>query len=350
MINKSFWKNKKVLITGFSGFKGFWLYQILKRLGSEVFGISLEGNNSEIYELASKLGSIKNDIKLDICNNELLDNLVNSISPDIVFHFAAQPLVFTAKNEPIKTINTNVIGTFNILESLRKSEKRVGIIVATTDKVYKNPDNNNTEESELGAFEIYGATKVCQELIIDSFNMDPFFINKISVVRSGNVLGGGDGAKDRLLTDILYSIATNNDIVLRHPNSIRPWQFIFDSLSGYVLTAELNYLTNRADKFNLHSPNLENLTVLEIANHLKSKFLSTSDIVVKENMNLESNILRLNSNKANKILNWEPKFNLEETVQMIYEWEISKKNNDILNIIEEHLNTFFIKQNLKSQE
>ena len=268
MIDKNFWKNKKVLITGHTGFKGFWMFLLLKELGSNVYGLSIQKNSSEIYKTFSQYEKIENEDFIDIRDSDKLANFIQDLKPDIIFHLAAQSLVHRAKDNPKDTLEINILGSFNLLNITTKSKKRMGVVVATTDKVYEHPEQINTEESALGSFEFYGASKVGLENVIDAFNNDIETRNKISRVRSGNVLGGGDGGENRLLTDIITSISSNQNINLRNPDSIRPWQFVLDSVGGYLLVAQENFENNISEKYNLSSETAENITVFELTKKL----------------------------------------------------------------------------------
>ena len=266
MIDKNFWKDKKVLVTGHSGFKGFWMFLLLKKLGSNVFGVSIEKNSSEIYKIFSQYEKIENEEFIDI-----------------------------------------------------------------RDKVYEHPDQINTEENSLGSFEFYGASKVGLENIIDAFNNDVETRNKISRVRSGNVLGGGDGADNRLLTDIISSIKSDKNIYLRNPDSIRPWQFVLDSVGGYLLVAQENFENNLPEKYNLNSEKADNITVFELTKKLVKKFESPVEIIIDSNDKYsEAKELRISSKKAAKKLNWKNFYKPEEFIENIFLWENIKSEPGVI--------------------
>jgi len=331
MIDKNFWKDKKVLVTGHSGFKGFWMFLLLKKLGSNVYGVSLEKNSSEIYKTFSQYEKIENEEFIDIRDEDRLTNFFEDLKPDIVFHLAAQSLVHTAKDNPKETLEINILGSFNLLNIATKSEKRTGVIVATTDKVYEHPEQINTEENSLGSFEFYGASKVGLENIIDAFNNDIETRNKISIVRSGNVLGGGDGGDNRLLTDIISSIKNNKNIHLRNPDSIRPWQFVLDSVGGYLLVAQENFENNIPEKYNLNSEKADNITVFELTKKLVKKFQSPVEIIIDSNDKYsEAKELRLSSKKAAKKLNWKNFYKPEEFIENIFLWENIKSEHGVI--------------------
>ena len=333
MIDKNFWKNKKVLITGHTGFKGFWMFLLLKELGSNVYGLSIQKNSSEIYKTFSQYEKIENEDFIDIRDSDKLANFIQDLKPDIIFHLAAQSLVHRAKDNPKDTLEINILGSFNLLNITTKSKKRMGVVVATTDKVYEHPEQINTEESALGSFEFYGASKVGLENVIDAFNNDIETRNKISRVRSGNVLGGGDGGENRLLTDIISSISSNQNINLRNPDSIRPWQFVLDSVGGYLLVAQENFENNISEKYNLSSETAENITVFELTKKLVEKFESPIEIIVDSNDKYsEAKELRINSKKALKNLNWRNFYNPEEFIDNIFLWEKAKSDSGVIKI------------------
>jgi CDP-glucose 4,6-dehydratase len=343
MIDKNFWKDKKVLVTGHSGFKGFWMLLLLKKLGSNVYGVSIDNNSSEIYKTFSKYEKLVNEEFIDIRDGGKLTKYLEEIKPDIVFHLAAQSLVHTAKHNPKDTLEINILGSFNLLNVITKSNKRTGVVVATTDKVYEHPEQINTEENALGSFEFYGASKVGLENVIDAFNNDMETRNKISRVRSGNVLGGGDGGDNRLLTDIITSIKSNKNIHLRNPDSIRPWQFVLDSVGGYLLVAQENFKNNIPEKYNLNSEKADDITVFELTKKLVKRFESSVEIIIDRNIKYtEAKELRLSSKKAIKKLNWKNFYKPEEIIENIFLWEnvksepsvIEATNNQVIEYIE----------------
>ena len=324
---KKFWKNKKVLITGHTGFKGSWLTVFLYFLGAELYGISREEKDG-IYKLASISDLCKKEFFLDISDNNLkkLEEIVFSVKPDIVFHFAAQSLVIRGYEDPRDTVNSNINGTFNILDSINTCTTVKTLIIATTDKVYKYPEQNNSENSELGGKDFYSATKVSAELIIQSFINSPKRKDlSITVVRSGNVIGGGDRAENRLITDLVKSLLESKNFTLRMPKSVRPWQFILDSLFGYIKIAENSYEHNESEIFNLNSELNNNYDVEMIAEIMVKKWSPKEDAILilkaDSTEHKEVDVLRINSKKARKKLNWSAKYNIEKTVDEIINWE-----------------------------
>tara|TARA_B100001250_G_scaffold410385_1_gene436732 strand:- start:2175 stop:3218 length:1044 start_codon:yes stop_codon:yes gene_type:complete len=344
MIEKEFWKNKNVVITGHSGFKGFWMALLLNELGSKVHGVSLKNNSSQIYKIHSEYEKLLNETFFDIRDEVKVNSYLNEIKPDIIFHLAAQSLVISGQLNPKKTLETNIIGTFNVLNWSTKAKSKVSTVVATTDKVYKNPNKKNTEDDELGSFEFYGASKVGAENVINAFNLDPDTKNKVSVVRSGNVLGGGDGGENRLLTDLISAIKNNENILLRNPNSIRPWQFVLDSVGGYLLVAQDNFKSSSSEIYNLNLPESDEVTVLELTNKLIKKFNSNIEIEIIENKKYnEAPELRLDSNKAQNNLNWKNIYSIDSIIENIYEWEASKNIEEIYSITKNQIGQYLEK-------
>ena len=320
---EDFWKDKVVIITGHTGFKGSWLTLFLKHLGAEVHGISREKKNG-IYEKA-KIGEIcSSENFLDISNFDTseIEKIIKSISPDVVFHFAAQSLVIKSYEDPKDTIYSNIIGTYNIMESVNASNCR-SLVIATTDKVYKYPEKNNIETSELGGKDFYSSTKVSAELLIQSYISSAKRSElSISVVRSGNVIGGGDRSENRLLTDLVDSLLNSTDFHLRMPKSIRPWQYILDSLSGYLLIAERTFINNESEIYNLNSDLNNSYNTESIAKLMIQNWGTENKIIIKnEDQYKEVKELVINSGKAKEKLDWVPKYEMEEIIQEIINWE-----------------------------
>ena len=338
MIDQGFWKNRKVLITGHTGFKGSWLACYLNYLGSEVYGLSDSEIISENYERIDKKKTFQSEYKLNISdNNNELTKVFNQ-DFDFVFHLAAQGVVSTAKIKPLETLVTNIIGTFNVMNLVNENEKINGLVISTTDKVYSDTANSNLEESSLGGKEFYSSSKASAEHIISAF------INTISrkdlnigVVRSGNVLGGGDGGKDRIVTDIINSLKKNEDIYLRNPGSIRPWQYILDSLNGYLMTGEYCVKNNQNEIFNLGSSENNEKKVMDLTENILKYWNSDKNIEIKQKQNsfYESEFLRIDSKKANNILGWQPLFDLEMISTAIVDWYKSDSDEITIDQIDE---------------
>ncbi len=339
-IDKNFWKEKKVLITGHTGFKGSWLTLFLKYLGADIYGISREEKEG-IYKKANLKGLLNENIYLDLADVQKKDlySTIDRINPDIVFHLAAQSLVYVGYTNPLDTLNSNIIGTYNLLEA---SKKIKSIIISTTDKVYKNSEVDNNEDSELGGKDFYSASKVGTENVIEAFKKMESSCY-ISTVRSGNVIGGGDRAEKRLVTELINSLINNKDFILRKPDSIRPWQSVFDSIYGYLLIAEENNKKGIGEVYNLNSKLNNKFTSSYLSKSFIKEWGSQIRIINEENEKFkEVDKLKIDSSKAEKRLGWKPETSIEDLVSKTVEWEknyINKNNFEFsLKQVEEYIN------------
>ncbi len=342
---QNFYKNKKILITGSSGFVGSWLSTALFEMGASLYGISLKPNTSpSLFKLLNLENKI-NQKYIDICEFNKLDSAIKEISPDIVFHLAAQPLVRESYERTIETFNTNVIGTLNVLEACKNLGTNVNFVCITTDKCYENNELGQrfVESDPMGGKDPYSASKACTEIVTKSHALS-FNSLKLCTARAGNIIGGGDWAKDRIVTDIVESIEQKKDIVLRSPNAIRPWQHVIDVVNGYLKLAIYN--SDKKDIFDSFNfgPQKENEIDVET---LTNKFISNwnscdSSIVIDNNENLpESKILRLDSSKAHHILDWEPLMDIDTTIKETAVWyENFFLNKDIYEFTIEQINKY----------
>ena len=343
---QNFFKNKKIFITGHTGFKGIWLVNILNYLGAEIYGYS---KNDEFKRNYRKFCSIKKgrDYFGDILNKKNLMQKLNEIKPNIIIHLAAQSLVKESFINPEKTLKVNFIGTLNLLECCRKLKSVKSIILATSDKCYENKEKkkNFSEHDKLGGDDPYSASKASCEILINSYIQSYFNNNKIGIasVRAGNVIGGADWSKDRIIPDCARSIINKNNLYLRAPNSIRPWQHVLDVLNGYLLLAKKLYETKDKKKYNGNynfGPsekkffNVHKLVKLFFKKiNFKKKIIITKNIFGKE-----KKIILLNSNKSLKKLKWKQKINFEYGVKLTASWYfnfIYKNKNEIYNQIVE---------------
>ena len=337
MVNKnnpdiSFWKNKNVLITGHNGFKGSWLSLWLLKMGAKVSGVSLKPSDKiNLYDNLC-ISSEINEYICDITNSNLFEEIVLRIKPDIVFHMAAQPLVKKSYKEPKYTWEVNVIGTINLLESLRKLNNKCIAIFITTDKVYKNVNLKYAfrEEDALGGFDPYSSSKASCELAITAWRNS--FLNfsehqqniMISSVRSGNVIGGGDWSEDRIVPDLIRSILSNRPLNIRNPNSVRPWQHVLDPLSGYILLAE-KYSDEKVNQKELYALNFgplisSNQTVSSLVNKAFSIWKGSWIDSTSVNEFYESDDLRLSIDKSFRVLGWQPRWDFDKTLEKTISW------------------------------
>jgi CDP-glucose 4,6-dehydratase len=342
---KKFYNKKKIFITGHTGFKGTWLCIILNYLNSSIYGYSLSPEKNSLFNKSKIRKNLSTNIYADITNVNELKKRIKSSNPEIIFHLAAQPLVIDSYKEPLKTFNTNIMGTSNLLECLRDIKSVKSVVIITTDKVYKieKKNRNYKESDQLGGFDPYSISKVGAEIITDSY-IKSFFKNsklqnKVSTVRAGNVIGGGDFSKNRLVPDIINAINNKKKLKIRNPNHIRPWQHVLDPLIGYLILAKKQYksdINNDSEHAWNFGPNKDSFKkVIEVVKYIQ-KIENFNYIFVKNKKFHETNILKLNSAKAKKKLNWSSKWNLSESLKKTIEWnKIMKKGVSAKNICEQ---------------
>ena len=332
---KKFWSKKRVFITGHTGFKGSWLSIILTYLNSTIDGYSLKPKKNSLFNKSMILKKLRSNTYSDINDLTKLKKKIKDCKPEIIFHLAAQPLVIDSYKDPIKTLNTNIIGTANLLESIRGIKSIKSVVIITTDKVYKIKKNNKAykEFDQLGGFDPYSASKVGTEIVVESyiksFFKNSILKNRISTARAGNVIGGGDFSSNRLIPDIISSINKKKKLKIRNPNHIRPWQHVLDPLMGYLILAKKQYIGKVDNKFHAWNfgPNKSNFKkVIEIARYIKT-LQRFEYIFTKNNVNFkETEILKLNSLKSKKKLNWTSKWNLTKSIIKTLEWNENIKN------------------------
>ena len=319
-------RNKKVLITGHTGFKGSWLSLWLNISGAKVYGIS---NNYKSTETNIKNFRLKKNVKnfnIDIRNFVKLNKIITKIKPDFIFHFAAQSLVGKSFKNPVYNFETNFNGTLNLLEVLRLSKFKCISIIITSDKSYKNLEikRGYTENDILGGDDPYSASKASAELVINSY-FKSFLKNKknlrIAICRAGNVIGGGDWSNDRLIPDIMRSIFNNKKVKLRNQSSTRPWQHVLDVLNGYLILASKLKKNNKLNgqSFNFGPPIKSNYTVLAIVREMKKNW-NLLEWVFSNRTYHESTLLKLNSSKSLKYLNWKNKLDFKELIRLVTDW------------------------------
>ena len=315
-----FYKGKKVFVTGHTGFKGTWLCKILLLAGAEVTGYALEPEtNPNLFTISGIEKEITHIIG-DIRDLKSLQTAIDNAKPEIVFHLAAQPIVRTSYEKPVYTYETNVMGTVNILECIRNCDSVKSFLNVTTDKVYKNNEWNwgYRENEILDGHDPYSNSMSCSELITQTYKR--CFFNErniaISTARAGNVIGGGDFAKDRIIPDCVRAARSNESIIIRNPNSTRPFQHVLEPLFAYLLIAQKQYEDKKyEDSYNV-GPNDENcVTVEKLVNLFAKKWGDGLQIECK---NLggphEANFLKLDCSKIKNELDWKPKWNIEETI------------------------------------
>jgi CDP-glucose 4,6-dehydratase len=306
-----------ILITGHTGFKGSWLTVLLTKLGHEVSGLSLEAVKGGAFDLAQLEDTLKTHQICDVRDKAQVVTSVKSMSPDVVVHMAAQPLVIEGYRDPLGTMETNVSGTLNVLEACRTTESVKAVLVVTTDKVYKDKGHGNySEGDELGGFDPYSASKAMADLLAQSYgNLESNF--KIGIARAGNVIGLGDVSPNRLIPDIASAFLRGERLIVRHPNAVRPWQHVLDCLYGYVLT--LDKLSVGLD---LESePMVLNFgpephgykSVAEVIAQ-SQKVLGEFPVALGSATVKETSFLTLNSSNARSLLGWRDKLDFESAI------------------------------------
>lgn len=325
---KSFFNNKKVIITGHTGFKGSWLTLWLQSLGANILGISNDiPTKPSHFQLLNLNRNIKSK-KINIQNLKLLKQTIVKFNPDYIFHLAAQAIVKKSYKDPVETWQTNLLGTLNILESIRNlGKKRLIVTIITSDKVYKNVETKKgyKENSILGGVDPYGASKSAAEICIQSY-IKSFFSNKnkISIVtaRAGNVIGGGDWSENRLIPDCIRSWSKNKFVIIRNQNSTRPWQNILDVVNAYLNLSIKAKIFNRlhGHAFNFGPSMNNNFKVSDVLKKTKFFWKEAKWKVKKNEKFYENNLLNLNTSKAKKILKYKPLLNFHQTIQFTISW------------------------------
>ena len=323
------YKNKKILVTGATGFKGSWLSFWLNNLGAKVVGVGLKPENGSILFKSLKLNSLIKQYYLDLSNFKKINNLIKKEKPDIIFHLAAQSIVSESYLNPLKTIESNTLGSANILESTRINKIK-NLVYITSDKCYLNIEKKNgySELDTLGGYDNYSASKAAAEILFNSYHHS-FFKDKIlkhATARAGNVIGGGDMKKNRIIPDTVKALRLNKTILLRNPNSTRPWQHVLEPLFGYLklgsclINKKLTNIDHPNWNFGPYKKNC--VRVAEIVHYIVKNWPSSKTIIKKDKRKKfkEAKLLSLQINKAKKELNWQPKLNLKETINLTTSW------------------------------
>ena len=354
---KNLFKNKTVIVTGHTGFKGSWLTLVLINLGARVVGISNDIPTKPAFFQILKLNKKIKDLRADVRDLKTIKKIFMRYKPDCIFHLAAQSLVKQSFKCPVNTFTTNFVGTLNILESLRELKKECVSVIITSDKSYKNfeIDRGYKENDILGGEDPYSASKGSAELVIQSYCNSFFKGNKkrIAVARAGNVIGGGDWSKDRLVPDCMKSWSKRKKVILRNPHSTRPWQHVLEAVFGY-LTLAIKLSKNskiHGEAFNFGPNNKDNKSVLNVVKEMKKSWKAVSWTVKKSRKaKYESKLLKLNSNKAKLKLNWKTNLNFKEMIKMTTNWYknfYEKKENNFEFSIKQILSYQKINKNKK---
>lgn len=337
------YKNKKILVTGHTGFKGSWLISILRELGAEVLGISLDPTTNSIY---NEIALMENDYRLDICDRISINSLITELEFDLVFHLAAQPIVSTAYENPIQTFETNSLALANLILISSRNSSCKGFVAVTTDKVYKPSKSTlgHKESDELGGIDPYSASKSAGEVLITGLRSvikrDDF---KLVSVRAGNVIGGGDNSKDRLIPDLVNAYFNKEKLFVRNPNSVRPWIFVLDVLDGYLKVGEQILQGNETDNAYNFGPKPDQIfSVSEILKVCHKILNNLPEVSYVESQMIEDGFLFLNSDLAAQKLNWTQVLTTEKALEFtINWWKNYSKNLSVSTLIRDDIRNYY---------
>ena len=355
-----FYRGKKILITGHTGFKGSWMSRVLANAGGEVYGYALEPEDKEsLYSISKVEKKIKSFVG-DIRDIEHLSKVFDYVKPEIVIHMAAQPLVRESYKKPVYTYDVNVMGTVNVLECVRKSQCVKSFLNVTTDKVYLNREWNwgYRENEELNGYDPYSNSKSCSELVTSCYT-NSFFKDMniaVSTARAGNVIGGGDFAADRIIPDCVRAAVANETIIVRNPDSIRPYQHVLEPIMAYLMIAMKQYKNiHLSGNYNVGPDDCDCRTTGELVDLFCStwnKYRTSKNekkviwINKSEGGPHEATFLKLDCSKIKKIFGWKPTWSLEETMEKIVEWNVAYiEGGDIEICMDNQINEFLKKQN-----
>ena len=350
----NFYKGKRILVTGHTGFKGSWLSIWLHELGAEVFGVGLEPYTEKDNFVLSGIGNkIEADIRADVRDGQKMKEIFAEYQPEIVFHLAAQPLVRLSYEIPVDTYQTNVMGTINVMEAIRMTDSvKVGVMI-TTDKCYDNKEQMRgyKEDDPLGGYDPYSSSKGACEIAIQSwrrsfFNPDDYGKGhhvSLASVRAGNVIGGGDWSKDRIVPDCIRALEAGIPIEVRSPKAVRPWEHVLEPLSGYMLLAQKMWEnpTEYCEGWNFGPEQESVLTVWEVSTAIIENFGhgELKDISARKSLH-EANLLMLDITKAKKRLGWKPRLDAKQCASLTSDWYKRYQKEDVYDICIDEIQKF----------
>lgn len=342
------YKDKKVLLTGHTGFKGSWLAIWLEALGAKVVGVAIDSiNKKNNYNLSNVSDLLEKDYRQDIRDLEGVKKIFEKERPEIVFHLAAQPIVLESYKDPILTYETNVMGTVNILEACRLSPSVLVGVFITTDKCYENKEwiYPYREFDPMGGYDPYSSSKGASELIISSYRRSFFKEQKknIASVRAGNVIGGGDWSPHRIVVDLIKAIESNMPLEVRNPEAVRPWQHVLEPLSGYLLLgAKMMEEPSKFDEAWNFGPEVNEVySVRQLVEAIINAYGAGSWVDRSNDRKLhEANLLSLDISKAKKCLRWRPVLDFQETVKYTVDWYKFYQRTCVLKLCREQIQNF----------
>ncbi len=333
------------LITGHTGFKGSWLALMLQMQGHTVSGISLNPQQTSLFNQANLNEIFEHDLRLDIRKSQELQGAIRKINPDVIVHLAAQPLVRESYRDPVETFNTNVLGTLNVLEATKGLLNLKATLIITTDKVYKNHNHLHgyVESDELGGADPYSASKAAADIATQSWAKS-FANTPVAIARAGNVIGGGDWATDRIIPDLVNAYSSNHIPTLRYPHAIRPWQHVLDCLNGYLMLIDSMIRDGVSGEWNFGPDIAERRTVLELVVNFASAWgLSEGNSPWQPTHELsphEAEVLLLDSSKSRSNLDWKDKLTFQQSIQMTVDWYKDANLKDPLAVTQSQIRDF----------
>lgn len=351
-LSPEFWRGKRVLLTGHTGFKGSWLTLWLRSLGAEVTGFALEPSTEpNLYDLARVSIGI-NDLRGDLRDLGALLEVITDTEPDIVLHLAAQPLVREGYRDPLGTYSSNVMGTLNLLEAVRQVGCVRACVLVTTDKVYANKEWlwPYREDEALGGHDPYSSSKACCELLAQSYAASFFSTDRyaehglaLATARAGNVLGGGDFAPERLIPDVLKAWSAGEPVTLRYPQAVRPWQHALEPLAGYLQLAAALYENGPkfAGAWNFGPSESDMCSVGDVVDQLAQRWPQAPGLRIEPSDLHEAGLLRLDSSRARQLLAWQPRWSLQRCLEQTLDWHLAwKRGEDMRDITLSQLNQY----------
>jgi len=332
----------RILVTGHTGFKGAWLTRILNHAGASVIGAALPAESGSIYKRTPEL-EFETEKFIDINNRKKITTFIDKTSPDLIIHMAAQPLVRRSYREPIETFATNVMGTAHVLQAALETESVAGVVAVTTDKVYRNVEKTDgySEDEPLGGTDPYSASKSASEMVVTAWQNLTHSTKKVIVAaRSGNVIGGGDHAEDRLVPDLIRGFHAGKKVIIRNPQSLRPWQHVLDPLFGYLMIASGILKKNKlSSAYNFGPADDSKLTVAQMSD-IACQFWPNNPGWVHQPSSddlHESTLLWLSSERARRELGWSNHLDAQESIKWSIEWELEAEKNSPIKALDLHI-------------